>query len=146
MRILHVVPTYYPAVRYGGPIQSVHGLARALAACGHDVHVYTTNVDGASNADVPLRVPVTLDDVSVWYFPSAIGRRLYHSPDMKRALAVNIASFDVVHTHSVFLWPTTAAARVARARGVPYILAPRGMLVDNLIKRKRPLAKRAWIA
>ena len=46
MKILHVVPTYYPAVRYGGPIRSVHGLASALAAQGHDVHVYTTNVDG----------------------------------------------------------------------------------------------------
>src|SRR2546421_472681 len=32
MRILQVVPTYYPAVRYGGPIFAVHGLCRARAA------------------------------------------------------------------------------------------------------------------
>jgi glycosyltransferase involved in cell wall biosynthesis len=146
MRILHVVPSYYPAARYGGPIHSVHGLARALAARGHDVHVYTTNVDGPSNADVPLRVPVDLDDVSVWYFPSRVGRRFYLSIDMNRALYENIASFDVVHTHSVFLWPTTAAARAARAHRVPYVLAPRGMLVADLIRRRRSLAKRAWIA
>ena len=37
MRILHVTPTYLPAVRYGGPIRSVHGLAKAQAARGHDV-------------------------------------------------------------------------------------------------------------
>ena len=54
MKILHVVPTYYPAVRYGGPIRSVHGLASALAAQGHDVHVYTTNVDGKGVLPVPL--------------------------------------------------------------------------------------------
>ena len=46
LRFLHVVPTYLPAVRYGGPIRSVHALCRALAADGHDVHVFTTNVDG----------------------------------------------------------------------------------------------------
>jgi glycogen synthase len=46
LRILHVVASYYPAVRYGGPIRSVHGLAAALARHGHDVHVYTTNVYG----------------------------------------------------------------------------------------------------
>ena len=55
MKILHVVPTYYPAVRYGGPIRSVHGLASALAAQGHDVHVYTTNADGEGVLPVPLR-------------------------------------------------------------------------------------------
>jgi glycosyltransferase involved in cell wall biosynthesis len=145
MRILHVVPSYYPAVRYGGPIRSVHGLARALAARGHDVHVYTTNVDGPSNADVPLRAPVNLDDVSVWYFPTALGRRFFRSPDMDRALGMNIDGFDVVHTHSVFLWPTTAAARAARAHDVPYVLAPRGMLVADLIRRKSWLSKRAWM-
>ncbi len=26
MKILHIVPTYYPAYRYGGPIKSVHEL------------------------------------------------------------------------------------------------------------------------
>src|SRR5262245_55487183 len=145
MRILHVVPSYYPAVRYGGPIRSVHGLARALAGRGHDVHVYTTNVDGPSNADVPLCEPVKFDDVSVWYFPTFTGRRLYRSVDMDRALSVNIASFDIVHTHSVFLWPTTAAARAARAHHVPYVLAPRGMLVADLIWRKSWLAKQAWL-
>jgi glycosyltransferase involved in cell wall biosynthesis len=146
MRILHVVPTYYPAVRYGGPIGSVHGLARALAGRGHEVHVYTTNVDGSSNSNVPLGTPVKLDDVSVWYFPTSMGRRLYRSPDMARALGANIASFDIVHTHSVFLWPTTAAARAARAHHIPYVLAPRGMLVADLIRRKNWLLKRAWIA
>src|SRR5262249_28482423 len=50
MRILHVVPSYLPAVRYGGPIFAVHGLCRALAARGHEVQVFTTNIDGAALA------------------------------------------------------------------------------------------------
>ena len=145
MKILHVVPTYYPAVRYGGPIRSVHGLASALAAQGHDVHVYTTNVDGDGVLAVPLDRPVLRDGVTVWYFATGIGRRLYRSPGMRQALRANIANFDIVHLHSVFLWPTLAAALTARKAGVPYVLSPRGMLVEDLIRRKSSLAKRAWI-
>lgn len=145
MRILHVVPSYLPAVRYGGPIVSVHGLCKALARRGHDVHVFTTNIDGAAESPVAVDVPVDMDGVKVWYFPVPMLRRLYWSPRMKAALVKHMAGFDVVHTHSVFLWPTWAAARVARHCHVPYILAPRGMLVQDLIRRKSSWLKRAWI-
>jgi len=145
MRVLHVVPTYLPAVRYGGPIYSVHALCRALAGRGHDIHVYTTNVDGPGNSNVPLAEPVVLDGVKVRYFPCGLGRRLYRSPGMGRALKAEVATFDILHLHSVFLWPTLAAARAARRASVPYVLAPRGMLVGNLIERKTRLLKTAWI-
>src|SRR5262245_47246979 len=145
MKILHVVPTYYPAVRYGGPIRSVHGLASALAAQGHDVNVYTTNVDGDGISAVPLDRPVQLDGIRVWYFATSVGRRLYRSPRMGRALHASISGFDIIHLHSVFLWPTSVAAQAARKAGVPYVLSPRGMLVQDLIRRKSSLAKRAWI-
>lgn len=146
MRILHVVSTYLPATRYGGPIVSVHGLCKALAARGHDVNVFTTNVDGPGVSPVELGRPVCLDGVSVWYFATGLGRRLYRSPTMERALESSLARFDVVHLHSVFLWPTTAAARLARAKRVPYLLCPRGMLVGDLIRGKNRLLKSAWIA
>lgn len=146
MRILHVVPTYLPATRYGGPIYSVHGLARGLATAGCDVHVFTTNVDGPGLSDVPLGSSVVRDGVAITYFETGLGRRLYRTPDMGRALATDLPRFDVVHLHSVFLWPTTVAAAKAHRAGVPYLVAPRGMLVDALIRRKSMLAKRAWIS
>ena len=99
MKVLHVVPTYLPALRYGGPIHSVHGLCKALAARGHEVEVFTTNVDGPVDTDVPLGVPVDLDGVKVWYFPVPALRRLYWSPAMGEALQRRVKEFDVVHTH-----------------------------------------------
>jgi len=145
MKILHVVPTYLPAVRYGGPIASVHGLCRALVRRGHDVHVFTTNIDGDRDSDVPLDAPVDVDGVQVHYFRSPALRRLFWSPSLARALRRDVAAFDLVHTHSLFLWPTQAAAAAARRRGVPYLVAPRGMLVRELVRARSPLAKRAWI-
>jgi glycosyltransferase involved in cell wall biosynthesis len=140
------VPSYLPAVRYGGPIYSVHGLCKALAARGHDVEVFTTNVDGPQDSHVPLGVPVDMDGVKVRYFPVPALRRLYWSPAMGKALRQRLGGFDVLHTHSVFLWPTWAAARAASRARVPYIVSPRGMLVEELIARKSPFLKRAWIA
>jgi glycosyltransferase involved in cell wall biosynthesis len=144
--LLHVVPSYLPARRYGGPIESVHGLCRALAARGHEVEVATTNVDGPGDSDVPLDKPVPLDGVQVHYFASRVLRRLYYSPRLRRFLAARVAAVDVVHTHSVFLWPTTVAAQLARARHKPYVLSPRGMLVRDLIDRRSRTLKRLWIA
>ena len=92
MRILHVVPTYIPAWRDGGPIYSVHGLCKALVALGHEVHVYTTNVNGAADSDVPLEEAVDIDGVKVWYFRSRFLRRLYYSPSMMQCLKKEIKS------------------------------------------------------
>ncbi|MEZ5855411.1 MAG: glycosyltransferase [Hyphomicrobiaceae bacterium] len=146
VKLLHVVPTYLPAVRYGGPIYSVHAMCRALVARGHEVHVYTTNVDGEGVSQVPLGIPVNRDGVHVWYFPTSLGRRLYRSAAMHAALAKTVSDFSVVHAHSVFLWPTLAASAAARRANVPFVVAPRGMLVADLIQRKSRLPKSLWIA
>jgi len=145
MKVLHIVPTYLPATRYGGPIYSVHGLCKALAAKGHEVHVFTTNVDGENNSDVPINTAVDIDGVKVWYFSSDRLRRLYYSPQMKIELETRIKEFDLVHLHSVFLWPTSAAARIAYDANVPYVLSPRGMLVKELVQRKSRWLKTAWL-
>jgi len=145
LQILQVVPTYYPAVRYGGPIRSVHALCASLVRRGHRVSVYTTNVDGNGELDVPVGVPVDIDGVLVYYFPVPALRRLYWSPALARQLRKSICAFDLVHLHSVFLWPTYFAARAAQRAGIPYLVSPRGMLVPALIRRKSRLVKSAWI-
>jgi glycosyltransferase involved in cell wall biosynthesis len=53
--------------------------------------------------------------------------------------------FDVIHLHSVFLFPTWIGARTAARAGVPYVLSPRGMLDRVLIDRRSRAIKRTWI-
>ncbi len=145
MNILFYTPNYLPAVRYGGPIRSGHGLARALVDAGHRVQVFTTDVDGPNRLDVPLGVPVDLDGVTVSYFPIQSPRRLYRSPAMARAVAQALPDADVLHLNGCFLWPGPVLAALARRAGVPYVASPRGMLQRDLISGKSPLAKRLWI-
>jgi glycosyltransferase involved in cell wall biosynthesis len=145
MKILHVVPSYLPAWRYGGPIRSVHGLARAQAAAGDEVTVFTTDADGPGRLDVPAQHAVGIDGVTVRYFARGFPRRLFRAPDLGRELARRVGDFDVVHLHSVFLWPTRAAARAAERARVPFYVSPRGMLVGDLIRGRGALRKRLWI-
>jgi glycosyltransferase involved in cell wall biosynthesis len=114
-------------------------------ARGHEVQIFTTNIDGPGNSPVPIGLPVNLEGVQVRYFPCPLLRRLYWAPALGRALESEIGKFDVVHLHSIFLWPTWAAARAARKVGVPYVLSPRGMLIKDLIAQRSWLAKSAWI-
>ncbi len=146
MKILHVVPTYLPATRYGGPIYSVHGLCSALAADGMSVSVYTTSVDGLKNSDVEHGRVYLKDNVQVVYFESKYLRRIYYSTGLERALRNNIRDFDLLHLHSIFLYPTNIAARIAKRHHIPYVLSPRGMLEKSLIKSKSSLIKKAWLA
>lgn len=145
MRVLHVVASYLPAVRYGGTIVSVHGLCRALARRGHDVHVYTTSVDGPADSPVRHHSGVDVEGVTVWYFPSQMARRLYFAPALGGMLRAHVRDFDVVHTHAIYLWPLWTAARVARQEHVPYVVSPRGMLEKDLIETKSLLWKAALI-
>src|SRR5262249_34472866 len=90
--------------------------------------------------------PVDLDGVKVTYFPSRRLRRLYWSPEMRRALARALPTFDLVHLHAIYLWPMWAGAHIARSAHVPYVSSPRGMLAPELIRRRSRLVKNAWLA
>lgn len=145
MRILHVTPYYLPAIRYGGPVRSIHALAAGAVALGHEVHVFTTDADGPNRLDVATDRPVMMDGVHVHYFRMGRGKRLHRAPAMRLALVRIMGRIDIVHLHTVFLWPTLVAARIAAHFGVPYVLSPRGMLVKDLVRRRSRLVKSAWI-
>jgi len=146
MKILHIVPTYFPAVRYGGPIYAIHQLCMATVKLGHEVDVFTTNRDGCGVLDLPLGIPVPRNKVQIYYFQCfGLLRFWYFSPKMKEALSEKISEYDFVHIHSVFLWPTLIASMMARKKKISYCISPRGSLVSSLIKRKSLVRKFFYI-
>lgn len=144
MKILHIVPTYFPATRYGGPIQSVHDLNKNLVKLGHQVTVFTTNIDGKNDLVVPLGQPQFLDGVEVCYF-SATFRPWFYSYAMRKALIEKIKEFDLVHITSVFLSASTLGAHYAKKFNKPYIISPRGSLMLETLK-KSGLKKRLYLS
>ena len=145
MRILHISPSFYPAVRYGGPVYISDSLTRSLVELGHDVHVYATNIDGPGESDVPVDTPIDRDGVKITYFRPDWGRRFYRSCALEEAVRSSIATFDVVHLHAVFSWSTVVGARHARRSEIPYVLTPYGMLIEDLIRHRSRWIKQSWI-
>jgi glycosyltransferase involved in cell wall biosynthesis len=134
MKILHIVPTYLPAYRYGGPIKTVHELNKWLVKKGVEVTVYTTNIDGSGVLDAPVGKEAVIDGVKVFYFPASF-RPWKYSRGLSQALAEHIKDFDIVHITSVFLAASAVGAYYARKHNKPYIISPRGSLM------KEPLEK-----
>lgn len=135
MKVLHIVPSYLPAIRYGGPIYSVHSLNKWLVKLGVDVTVYTTNADGAENLDVPLGREVNLDGIKVFYFPLGAFRGWFYSKELKEAIKNNIKDFDLVHITSVFLSASTLGAHYAKKFNKPYVISPRGSLMSAPLRK-----------
>ena len=128
MNILHVIPSFAPAWRYGGPIIASLGLTTSLAKRGHNVKVFTTNKDGNGILPVEIGKPVLMQGIEVTYFPVGFPRWYYFSFKLSHALKHNLPDFDIVHIHSVYLWPTTIAAYWCRKLKIPYLVRPLGML------------------
>jgi glycosyltransferase involved in cell wall biosynthesis len=128
VKILHVIPSFAPAFRYGGPIHAAFELTREQAKAGNEISVFTTNVDVDGDLQVSLGRPVRSDQVEVWYWPVERPRGVTFSRALGGALRDQVSRFDIVHIHSIFNWPTTIAAYWARSKRVPYIIRPAGSL------------------
>jgi glycosyltransferase involved in cell wall biosynthesis len=144
MKVLHVTPSYYPAVRYGGPIVSVRALCRALAAQGVEVDVATTNADGPVDLQVPTDRWTTLDGLRIRYFRRWPRLDYAFSPGLASFLRERTRDYDLVHITSTFSFPATAAGWAARRSGIPYVVSPRGSLQRWSLGQKRWKKQPYW--
>ncbi len=145
MKILHIVPSYLPAYRYGGPILSVHSLNKWLVKKGADITVFTTNIDCKGTTDVPLCQETLIDGVKVWYFPVSF-RKWEYSKNLHRELKRRTKDFDLIHITSVFLSASALGAHYAKKWDKPYIISPRGSLMKEPLRMRRPLVKKIYLA
>jgi glycosyltransferase involved in cell wall biosynthesis len=140
MKILCVIPSYFPAFQFGGPIYSVHGLNKILAKKGIDVTVYTTNV-GLDNR-VPVDKEVVVDGVKIIYFRYTRFFEFLGTSGwqfcfpMTRALKKNVKTFDIVYIVAIWNFPATVAAHYCREYKKPYIISPRGLLYPSTAGKK----------
>lgn len=146
MRVLQVVPSFWPATRYGGPIVSVRQLCRSVQSLGVDVDVATTDIDGDASLDVPTDRWMELDGFRIRYFPR-IGRNSYClSPDMWRFLREQAQRYDLLHITGTFSFPSLAGGRAARRARTPYVVSPRGTLQACALRQKRWKKLPYWYA
>lgn len=114
------------AASAGGPAMSVYHSLAGLRQL--DVQ--------AEIIQFPLPVNDVLrgDDVPIHYVHSSPITPLAYACTYKKDVEA-CGKFDIYHAQGVWQWSTYALADVARARGKPYLITPRGMLYPQDIRK-----------
>ncbi|MEJ7783703.1 MAG: glycosyltransferase [Solirubrobacteraceae bacterium] len=82
----------------------------------------------------PDELPENAARLDLHLFPVQSPHRLAFSPSMARGLARVTNQYDLVHIHSLWLFPQFAAQWAARRARVPYVVSPHGAL-DPYLRR-----------
>lgn len=97
-------------------------------------------------AGAPLRDPLVRDGVTyVFHDVWDISGRYGVSPSLVATLRRSMDRFDLVHIHWLYDFACIAAARVALAARVPFVVQPSGSLDPHLLQKNRWI-KRAYLA
>jgi glycosyltransferase involved in cell wall biosynthesis len=142
MKLLCIVPSYWPAFKYGGTVYCIHTLNKAFVKKGVDVTVYTTNA--GLEVKTPVNQQVNIDGVKVYYFSYIKLFDLFGSSgwqfswQMTKTLKRTLKTFELVYVNSIWNYPIAVTAHYCMQYKKPYIIFPHGMLYPYT------LAKKAW--
>jgi len=140
LKILHFIPVYAPAWKFGGPVRSVSALAEEQARQGHKVTVLTTNA-GMTAADgiIPDKW-ILRNGVDVCYCRQEDGFGI-KSTSLEKRVKDRAGEFDIMHLSAIWHPVARAAHNAARLGRVPVIVSPRGGLGPYAWQRRRWLKK-----
>ncbi|MEM5831157.1 MAG: glycosyltransferase [Candidatus Aenigmatarchaeota archaeon] len=146
MKVLHVIPSYEPAWRFGGTVTATSNLCRALAKKGIDVTVYTTDADGKGGyLDVPLNEPLDLGGVKVWYFHcDLLPKDAFYSRGLAKKLKETVKDFDIVHVSAIWQWIQVNVYKACKKQNKPYIVTPHSSLMNYAFKFGPKLNKKIY--
>jgi glycosyltransferase involved in cell wall biosynthesis len=138
MRILQVVPCFYPAWAYGGSVRGAYELSKELIKRGHDVTVYTTDAF-TENSRQKSRF-LNLNGIKVHYFKNisntlAYGHKIFLSPGMLSVVKKEIGRFDMIHLHDYRTFQNTVVHHYAKKYGIRYVLQAHGTLPRIIAKQ-----------
>ena len=128
IQLLHVSPSFYPAVSYGGPIFSTKAITDGVAK-NHCISVKVLTTDTASpNNRTRLTLsdnPLTMEEgYKVRYCWSFGGTAI--APEMLWYLVSHIRSADVVHLTGPYNFPSIPTLLLCRIYRKPLLWSPRG--------------------
>ncbi|MGH9905377.1 MAG: glycosyltransferase, partial [Pyrinomonadaceae bacterium] len=147
MRILKVTQSYAPYSSKGGLPTKVSGIARALAARGHEVTVLTADW-GPAGSGPELRSrqqsnsrrgwEFRRDGVEAVYLPTlASYRGATLNPGVLTFCLRRLRGYDVAHVYGLYDLLGCVVARSCQHRRLPYVLEPLGMFGIKVRSRQK---------
>ncbi|MFI8593166.1 glycosyltransferase [Microbacterium sp. NPDC078428] len=135
LKVLHVSPSIARAD--GGPSELIRGLMPSLREMDVDVSLLSTD-KGMQRHDHDLS-----RESWVIVEPARGHPSFTFSPSLPKRLREMVPGSDVVHVHGLQSFPGSAAMRICRHYGVPYVLQPHGAL-DAYSWRRHRFRKSAY--
>lgn len=130
MRILHIIPYFYPAWAYGGTCRAAWELARALVRKQQQVVVYTTDaLDAHARAKLPLEVVDGVEIHRVRNLSNYLAwGRAFLPLGFGRQLRASLSHADVAHLHEFRSYQNSVALPLMEKMDVPFVLTAQGGL------------------
>ncbi len=127
MKLSVIIPSFYPAVVYGGPIFTSLHTVEELAKLGIKVKVSTTNANMTKRLDIEPNVwHKQNDNLFVKYYNETIINKF--SIYLLLRLWKDIREADVVHIQGLFSYPVPIALLYAKLFKKRVLLTPHGTL------------------
>lgn len=148
MKIIHLSASYKPAYIYGGPTMSVSLLCEQLQNQKLAIEVLTTTANGNRELAIAIGKPIQVDGVTVTYYPRLTKDHTHFSPLLlvnlvrkirlaqRQTSQVKNNTDIVVHIHAWWNLVSILSCQLAKWRGVPVVLSPRGMLTSYTLGNK----------
>lgn len=139
MKILQLIPAFYPAFGYGGTVRVAYELSKGLVQRGHDLTVYTTDTyDKSHRIKQENRKPVIIDGIRVYRFRNISNwlawKRYPIPPSLILTTKRKIKDFDVIHMHGFRSTLSIPIYYYAKKYGIPYILQAHGSVATYFQK------------
>jgi glycosyltransferase involved in cell wall biosynthesis len=139
VKILQVIPYFYPAWSYGGTLASTFSMCKELIKRGHEVTVFTTDVLDARNRIKETREIV--DGIEIMRFRNlnnymAFHHRIFLSQGMIKKMKNNLNKFDIVHLNEYRTLQNVFAHHYALKYDIPYVVQTHGSLINVIAKQK----------
>lgn len=128
MKILQVIPHF--SFDYGGPDRVVFDISKNLSDRGHEVVIYTTDVE-EKKRNTDNRIVFKDENIDLHYFNTlnnwvAHNLKLHISSNMKKAIKKNINNFDIIHLHGFRSIPNFYVSKQSHKFNVPYVIQAHG--------------------
>jgi glycosyltransferase involved in cell wall biosynthesis len=138
LRVIVITPYYKPAHVYGGPSRSVPALCEGLAKLGVIVNVFTTNANGDLNLS-DSTIKEVISGVEVTYFQRTLRPfgRFFYARELGRSCRLRMGRYHVAYICGSWVYPTIPARVAATSNRVPFVLSPRGSLMEWALRQKR---------
>ena len=133
MKIALVCPASLPATQFGGIMVLCIDIAKELARIGHDVTIYTTDLDFANNANtfnknlpkIESHDGFTINRSHVWFSY----KLFYVNAGMYSQMMKD--DFDIIHTIGIRSFQSLIATMISKKKKMPLVISDQGGLTTH---------------